>query len=238
MSRKLGILGGMGPLATVEFMQKIISRTPAHNDQQHIPMLVSNNPQIPDRTAYILGGGQDPFPVLKQGLEQLQDAGAECIVMPCNTAHYWYPRLTGCSKVHTISIIDSVVDEAKLRQYRKVGVMATSATMMTRMYQTKLAQKQIEAIETTEDEQQAVMEGIYAVKAGNVEYGKQLMQPVFKALLARGAEAVIFGCTEIPVALSEQTIEQPQSCLDSLDILAEQSILWAQADITEPEMVA
>ncbi|PSU48544.1 aspartate racemase [Photobacterium frigidiphilum] len=236
MSRKLGILGGMGPLATVEFMQKIISRTPAHNDQQHIPMLVSNNPQIPDRTAYLISNGEDPYPALKEGMEQLQQAGAECIVMPCNTAHYWYTRLTNSCNVHTISIIDSVVDEAKHRRYRTVGLLATTATMMAGMYQTKLAQQQIDAIETTDSEQQAIMNGIYAVKAGNVEHGKQLMQPVFEAMLNRGAEAVIFGCTEIPVALAEQTISQPQHCLDSLDILAEQCVHWAQADA--PELVA
>ncbi|WP_041394394.1 aspartate/glutamate racemase family protein [Photobacterium profundum] len=236
MSRKLGILGGMGPLATVEFMQKIISRTPAHNDQQHIPMLVSNNPQIPDRTAYLISNGEDPYPALKEGMEQLQQAGAECIVMPCNTAHYWYTRLTNSCNVHTISIIDSVVDEAKHRRYRTVGLLATTATMMAGMYQTKLAQQQINAIETTDSEQQAIMNGIYAVKAGNVEHGKQLMQPVFEAMLNRGAEAVIFGCTEIPVALAEQTISQPQHCLDSLDILAEQCVHWAQADA--PELVA
>ncbi|MEH6530454.1 MAG: amino acid racemase [Photobacterium frigidiphilum] len=236
MSRKLGILGGMGPLATVEFMQKIISRTPAHNDQQHIPMLVSNNPQIPDRTAYLISNGEDPYPALKEGMEQLQQAGAECIVMPCNTAHYWYTRLTNSCNVHTISIIDSVVDEAKHRRYRTVGLLATTATMMAGMYQTKLAQQQINAIETTDSEQQAIMNGIYAVKAGNVEHGKQLMQPIFEAMLNRGAEAVIFGCTEIPVALAEQTISQPQHCLDSLDILAEQCVHWAQADA--PELVA
>jgi aspartate racemase len=236
MSRKLGILGGMGPLATVEFMQKIISRTPAHNDQQHIPMLVSNNPQIPDRTAYLISNGEDPYPALKQGMEQLQQAGAECIVMPCNTAHYWYTRLSNSCNVHTISIIDSVVDEAKHRRYRTVGLLATTATMMAGMYQTKLAQQQINAIETTDSEQQAIMNGIYAVKAGNVEHGKKLMQPVFEAMLDRGAEAVIFGCTEIPVALAEQTLSQPQHCLDSLDILAEQCVHWAQADA--PELVA
>jgi len=104
------------------------------------------------------------------------------------------------------------------------------------MYQTKLAQQQINAIETTDSEQQAIMNGIYAVKAGNVEHGKQLMQPVFEAMLNRGAEAVIFGCTEIPVALAKQTISQPQHCLDSLDILAEQCVHWAQADT--PELVA
>lgn len=236
MSRKLGILGGMGPLATVEFMQKIISRTPAHNDQQHIPMLVSNNPQIPDRTAYLIDNGEDPFPALKQGMEQLQQAGAECIVMPCNTAHYWYPRLTQNNKVHTISIIDSVVNEAKKRQYATVGILATTATMMAGMYQTKLAQQQINAIETTDAEQKAVMNGIYAVKAGNVEHGKELMLPVFEAMLERGADAVIFGCTEIPLALAEQSQQQPQLCLDSLDILAEQCVHWALEN--EPELAA
>ncbi|MGF1757005.1 amino acid racemase [Photobacterium sagamiensis] len=230
MSRKLGILGGMGPLATVEFMQKIIAQTPARNDQQHIPMLVRNIPQIPDRTDFLIGNGLDPFPALKKGFEELQQAGAECIVIPCNTAHYWYPRLQAISKVHTINIIDSVVTEAKQRGYSQVGILATSATMMTRMYQEKLAQCGIDAIETTEQEQQAVMEGICAVKAGDVEHGQRLMAPVFDAMLSRGANAVVFGCTEIPVALAEQGHQQPDQCLDSLEILATQCISWSQED--------
>ncbi|MGF1723227.1 aspartate/glutamate racemase family protein [Photobacterium nomapromontoriensis] len=236
MSKKLGILGGMGPLATVEFMQKIIAQTPAHNDQQHIPMLVSNNPQIPDRTAFLISNGEDPYPALKQGMEQLEQAGAECIVMPCNTAHYWYPRLSQTCKVHTISIIDSVVNEANFRHYKKVGIMATTATMKTKMYQLKLAQKQIATVEPTESQQKAVMEGIYAVKAGDIEAGKQAMLPVFEDLLAQGAEAVILGCTEIPVALSEEATHQPHLCLDSLNILADQCIHWATAEA--PELVA
>ncbi|MGF1700778.1 amino acid racemase [Photobacterium makurazakiensis] len=233
MSRKLGILGGMGPLATVEFMQKIISQTPAHNDQQHIPMLVSNNPQIPDRTAFLISNGADPYPALKQGMEQLQQAGAECIVMPCNTAHYWYPRLANSCNVHTISILDSVVKEAHCRNYCKVGVMATTATMQTRMYQTKLAQKQIATIGTTSPQQQAVMDGIYAVKAGDIKLGHQLMKPVFDSLIAQGAEAVILGCTEIPVALAELAHNQPELCLDSLNILAKACIEWATEDTVE-----
>ncbi|OAN18215.1 aspartate racemase [Photobacterium jeanii] len=236
MLKKLGILGGMGPLATVTFMQKIIARTPAHNDQEHIPMLVSNVPQIPDRTACILNKGPDPFPVLKQGFEQLQQSGADCIVIPCNTAHFWYPRLTTNSQVHTISIIDSVVQEAVYRKYRSVGILATTATMMTNMYQGRLAEKGIDAIETTEQEQQQVMAGIYAVKAGNVAEGQKLMAPVFEAMLARGADAVIFGCTEIPVALELQAQTRPDACLDSLEILADECIAWATAD--EHDLVA
>ena len=233
MSRKLGILGGMGPLATVEFMQKIIAQTPACSDQQHIPMLVSNNPQIPDRTAFLINNGDDPYPALKQGMEQLEQAGAECIVMPCNTAHYWYPRLSNTCRVHMISILDSVVDEAKLRGYSKVGIMATTATMTTRMYETKLAQKQIAAVAPEQEQQQAVMDGIYAVKAGDVEQGHRLMKPVFDSLLEQGADAVILGCTEIPVALAETVFNQPGQCLDSLNILAKACIDWAMADSAE-----
>ena len=233
MSRKLGILGGMGPLATVEFMQKIIAQTPACSDQQHIPMLVSNNPQIPDRTAFLISNGDDPYPALKQGMEQLEQAGAECIVMPCNTAHYWYPRLSNTCRVHMISILDSVVDEAKLRGYSKVGIMATTATMTTRMYETKLAQKQIAAVAPAQEQQQAVMDGIYAVKAGDVEQGHRLMKPVFDSLLEQGADAVILGCTEIPVALAETVFNQPGQCLDSLNILAKACIDWAMADSAE-----
>lgn len=233
MSRKLGILGGMGPLATVEFMQKIIAQTPACSDQQHIPMLVSNNPQIPDRTAFLISNGDDPYPALKQGMEQLEQAGAECIVMPCNTAHYWYPRLSNTCRVHMISILDSVVDEAKQRGYTKVGIMATTATMTTRMYETKLAQKQIAAVAPEKDQQQAVMDGIYAVKAGDIEQGHRLMKPVFDSLLEQGADAVILGCTEIPVALAETVFNQPEQCLDSLNILAKACIDWAMADSAE-----
>ena len=233
MSRKLGILGGMGPLATVEFMQKIIAQTPACSDQQHIPMLVSNNPQIPDRTAFLISNGDDPYPALKQGMEQLEQAGAECIVMPCNTAHYWYPRLSNTCQVHMISILDSVVDEAKQRGYKKVGIMATTATMTTRMYETKLAQKQIAAVAPGHDQQLAVMDGIYAVKAGDVKQGHQLMKPVFDSLLEQGADAVILGCTEIPVALAEAVFNQPEQCLDSLNILAKACIDWATADTAE-----
>ncbi|PSW21168.1 aspartate/glutamate racemase family protein [Photobacterium sanctipauli] len=233
MSRKLGILGGMGPLATVEFMQKIIAQTPASSDQQHIPMLVSNNPQIPDRTAFLISNGEDPYPVLKQGMEQLEQAGAECIVIPCNTAHYWYPRLSNGCRVHTISILDSVVTEAQHRGYRKVGIMATTATMTTRMYETKLAQKQIASVAPNPVQQEAVMAGIYAVKAGDVEKGHQLMKPVFDDLIEKGADAIILGCTEIPVALAETVYHQPQQCLDSLDILAKACIEWATEDSVE-----
>ncbi|MDO6497097.1 aspartate/glutamate racemase family protein [Photobacterium sanguinicancri] len=236
MLKKLGVLGGMGPLATVTFMQKIIARTPAHSDQEHIPMLVSSVPQIPDRTACILNKGPDPFPILKQGFEELQSAGASCIVIPCNTAHFWYARLQAISHVHTISIIDSVVSEAKYRQYQRVGILATTATMMTNMYQGRLAEKGIDGLETTEQEQQQVMAGIYAVKAGNVKEGEQLMAPVFEAMLARGADAVIFGCTEIPIALASQVESQPLKCLDSLEILADECIAWATTD--EHDLVA
>ncbi|BDM64998.1 aspartate racemase [Shewanella sp. NFH-SH190041] len=233
MTKKLGILGGMGPLATVEFMQQIIARTPAHNDQQHIPMLVSNNPQIPDRTAFLISNGEDPYPALQQGMKALEQAGADCIVIPCNTAHYWYPRLSRQCKVHMISIIDSVVQEAVNRGYQRVGIMATTATMQAQMYKTKLAQQQIGVIEPTHEQQADVMEGIYAVKAGHVAHGKRLLLPVFDSLLAQGAQAVILGCTEIPVALAEQAEHRPKLCLDSLVILAEQCIQWATADAVE-----
>ncbi|OCH43969.1 aspartate/glutamate racemase family protein [Aliivibrio fischeri] len=232
MNKKLGILGGMGPLATVEFMLKIISQTPAHNDQEHIPMVVSSVPQIPDRTAFIMGHGQDPYPELKHSFEQLEQSGAECIVIPCNTAHYWYPQLSATSHVHTISIIDSVVQEAQTRRYKTVGLLATTATMKARMYQQKLNQYHIEVIETDDTQQRDVMQGIYEVKAGNVERGKALMLPVFESMLAQGAEAVILGCTEIPVALAEQNLKQPQQCLDSLEILAKCCVDWSYEEQT------
>lgn len=108
-ARRLGILGGMGPLATVDFMRKIIQSTPAGQDQAHIPMVVANVPQIPDRTQAILDAAEDPFPALLQLLRQLEQAGATLFVIPCNTAHFWFKRLTYYSRIEAISIIDCVV---------------------------------------------------------------------------------------------------------------------------------
>nr|WP_087020458.1 amino acid racemase [Thaumasiovibrio subtropicus] len=224
--RKLGILGGMGPLATVAFMQKIIELTDAVQDQGHLPMIVSNVPQIPDRTSAILNQGVDPFPMLKKHLNELESAHASLFVMPCNTAHYWHEKLSAQSKLASISIIDSVVNNIAERGLTKVGILATSATLSTRLYQSRLADEQVACVVPDGQAQEQVMAGIYAVKSGAYDKGSALLMDAFDRLRQQGAQAVILGCTEIPIALSALAKTHPEWCIDSIEVLAKACVNW------------
>ena len=222
----LGILGGMGPLATVDFMQKVIAFSSAGNDQEHIPMLVHNVPQIPDRSACILDGAEDPFPALLEGLNNLEASGAQCIVMPCNTAHYWFARLSQTARVPMISIIDCVEHYICQQGFRQVGLMATSATVAAGMYSQRLASAKKLCIEPDTAHQQKLMAAIYNIKAGRMDSGRLEMNEVFSDLISRGADAVILGCTEIPVGLDTVVDQQPECCIDATALLAQACVDW------------
>ncbi len=224
--KKLGVLGGMGPLATVTFMTKVIELTTAKSDQDHVPMMVSNVPQIPDRTAAIMQQGNDPFPKLLSCLRDLENGGSNLFVIPCNTAHFWYDRLKAEAKIDSISIIESVTENIHQRGFRKVGLLATDATVKAGLYPKALAAHGVDCIVPDSDIQQQVMQGIYAVKAGNLVEGRECLEAAFNALIECGAEAVIMGCTEIPVALDHLVIDKPQQCIDSLGILARACVDW------------
>ncbi|MBH0029043.1 aspartate/glutamate racemase family protein [Pseudoalteromonas sp. SWN29] len=228
MLRTLGILGGMGPLATASFMNQVIALSPAKSDQEHIPMFIRNIPQIPDRTKFLMGiEDENPFFELKKGFNELTSLGVSCIVIPCNTAHYWYDALTQNADVHTISIVQSVIKRAKATGKRKVGILATTATLNMRIYQTAFSEHNIEFIEPNEQQQVLVMQGITAVKSGNLALGRTLLSQSYEQMLAQGADAVLFGCTEIPLVLNEQASKSPETCLDTIAILAQECVNWA-----------
>jgi len=228
MLRTLGVLGGMGPLATASFMNQVIALSPAKSDQEHIPMFIRNIPQIPDRTKFLMGiEDENPFFELKKGFNELTSLGVSCIVIPCNTAHYWYDALTQNADVHTISIVQSVIKRAKATGKRKVGILATTATLNMRIYQTAFSEHNIEFIEPNEQQQALVMQGITAVKSGNLALGRTLLSQSYEKMLAQGADAVLFGCTEIPLVLNEQASKSPETCLDTIAILAQECVNWA-----------
>ncbi len=222
----LGILGGMGPLATVDFMQKVIALTTAGSDQEHIPMLVHNVPQIPDRSACILKGAEDPFPALLSGLRNLEASGARCVVIPCNTAHYWFERLSSVARVPMISIIDCVEHYIRQKGMKKVGLMATNATVTAGMYRQRLNVVGGQCLAPSSDHQQQLMTAIYQIKAGQLDIGQQGMEAVYKQLIAEGAEAVILGCTEIPVGLATVAKQYPEQCIDATELLAKACVDW------------
>lgn len=222
----LGILGGMGPLATVDFMQKVIALSGAATDQDHIPMLVHNVPQIPDRSACILQGGEDPFPALLRGLKRLEDAGAQCVVIPCNTAHYWFDALKEQAKVQMISIIDVVCRELGQREISTIGLMATDATVAAGIYKERIKNMGGNCLVPDDLAQQQVMTAIYDIKAGRFEQGTLGMERVFDAMMDGGSEAIILGCTEVPIALATIARQKPELCVDATELLARACVDW------------
>ncbi|MCC4265179.1 aspartate/glutamate racemase family protein [Oceanimonas baumannii] len=228
MSSLIGILGGMGPLATVDFVTKIINQTPATQDQDHLPLLVHSVPQIPDRTACLLEDKESPLEALLQGLNTLINGGAGCIAIPCNTAHYWYEPLARESSVPILHIARVCADMLAREQVRSVGLLATDGTLKAGFYGRELAEYGIELTTPPADLQRRVMEGIYLVKSGAVEQGARMLDDCMAAMLQLGVERVILGCTEIPFALDTLGSAHAHLGVDATKALAAACVQWHQ----------
>ncbi|MDP5275483.1 aspartate/glutamate racemase family protein [Chengkuizengella axinellae] len=201
MSKVIGIIGGMGPMATVDLMEKIIANTPAKQDQEHIHVIADNNSQIPDRTSAILGRGKDPTPWMIQSAQRLQNAGAEILVMACNTAHFFYNAVRSSIHIPILHIPLETAYYLKINHYKSVGLLATDGTIKSKLYQRYFENFEINYIPTDEILQEKVMEGIYEVKGGKLETGSQLLSEAAEQLISNGADAIIAGCTEVPLVL-------------------------------------
>ncbi len=214
----IGILGGMGPAATVELFRRIVLKTPAHCDQDHIPIVIDSNPQIPDRGPFILESGPDPRPALCRSARRLERMGASFIVMPCNTAHFFLPYL---QKAVRIPFIDMIAETAQVITEPVVGLLATETTVRTRLYHTACAPYGIEIITPSPEDQARLMEIIYAIKGGrfNLALGRDL-RAIAARLRQRGADAIVVGCTELSLVARE--INGP--LYDALDVLADVAV--------------
>lgn len=224
----LGVIGGMGPLATADFFRKLIDATPARDDDEHIPVLIHSVPQIPSRPAAILRGGPSPLPALIRARDRLLDAGATMLAMPCNTAHHWYDDLVAGSTVPFVHIVDAVA-ELLPAGARELGIVATRATLRARVFEQRLAGRGI-ALSAPDDAtyDRAVQPAIDAVKRGATEEGGRLLEPVIAAELVRGAAAVVLACTELPIALDAIASPLRARCIDSTDALARACVRhWA-----------
>jgi aspartate racemase len=196
-----GIAGGMGPLATIELMRLVMEETPATCDQEHIPLLVYSNPQIPDRTKAILGEGPSPVKALVESAQLLEKAGATFLAFPCNTAHYFLPEVEVRVSVPIIDMIEETAIEVEKAGVAKIGILATDGTIKTGIYQKALKRRGIEAEIPDEKRQLAVMEAIYGVKAGyDLKDAERILEPVLIYMIER-VDAVIAGCTELPMLL-------------------------------------
>lgn len=205
MSQKLGVLGGMGPLATADFFYKLTLASKATRDQDHIETVIYSATRTPDRSSSIMGQGPSPLPMLIEGVSLLVDAGVSVIAIPCNTAHYWHADLARFSRVPILHIAESACEALRAagEPVAKVGLLATTGTLHAGIYQPPLAARGYEAVLPTASEQdEFVQPAIGLVKAGDVAGARALLEAAIDALVARGATRIVMGCTEIPVALA------------------------------------
>lgn len=226
----LGVLGGMGPLATLDFLRRLLEATPAQSDQQQIPTVVWNVPQIADRQKALAGTGPSPLPQLLHAVEKLNQAGASHIAIPCNTAHYWYDALSEASSAPVLHIVDATLDTLSQAEEKpqRVGVIATKGTLDAGWYQERLAAQSIEVVVPTPEElAQWFVPGCYAVKRGALVEGGELLALQANALFARGAQKLVLACTEVPVALEAVRAPFRHLTWDPAQALAERcSQLW------------
>ncbi|MEE3649820.1 MULTISPECIES: aspartate/glutamate racemase family protein [unclassified Brenneria] len=228
----IGVLGGMGPLATVDLLQKIIAETPVCRDQDHVPVVVWNVPQIPDRQQALAGTGVSPLPVLLAAIRQLNQLPLSHIVIPCNTAHHWFDALQAESRVPLIHIADATLASAvslvqgQVQAPRKIGLIATTGTLDAGWYQQRFAT--LGAVTLTPNEQEMAtlfVPGCYAVKRGELSKGGELLDQLAQRLVERGAEWLVLACTEVPPALTAVNSRWLDVSIDPTRALA-QACVW------------
>lgn len=217
----VGILGGMGPEATADFYLKLVHATPATRDQEHLQVLIWSDPTIPDRTDALLTHGEDPTPALIAGARLLKASGAKMLAVPCNTAHAF---LAAVQAEVDIPIIHMIEETAKYVQrlsptVQKVGLLSTTGTQKAGLYQSWLDREGISVITPAADcQENLVMTPIRTIKAGNTTVARPLFIEAAQGLIDAGAQAIIAGCTEVPVGLSADDIPVP--FIDPAEVLA------------------
>ena len=220
---RIGILGGMGPLATADFFAKLTRATPAEHDQDHFPVTLESAPQIPDRVAAMQGQGEDVLPALRAVAQRLVVAGCDLIVMPCNTAHLWHATLAAELPVPFLHIADAVAEQ--LGSARKLGLMGTTATLTSRLYQHRIAATNSAcewALPADAEMASAVMPGVAAVKRCEITQARALLLPVAQRLAEQGIDALVLGCTEIPLAITQADLGV--RVIDATDALARATV--------------
>lgn len=220
--RTLGIIGGVGPLATMFIGEMIVRHTDAKKDQDHIEMVITNNPNIPDRTAFILGKSKkNPVPVILSDAQRLQKAGADVLIIPCNTAHSFYDEIQHGTTLPVLNMIHETALYAKAKNAKRVGILGTTGTISTGIYQAACEHFNMEAVVPSDDIQALVMSLIYDdIKAGK-QADREKWSKIQGAMEQAGCDEIILGCTELSIVRQELSLT---NCIDSLLVLAESAI--------------
>lgn len=223
---KLGVLGGVGPLATIYFAELVIRLTDAETDQQHVSMIILNHAAIHDRTNYILNPNEpNPLPQMSDDAKTLERAGADYIVIPCNTAHFFYDEIQNSVNTRIINIIEETVLHIKnsLPYAKKVGILATKGTLVSGSYQNALSRQGLDYAVPDAEDTEALMEIIYnQVKAGK-QVDIESFWRIINNLKKAGCDCVVLGCTELSIIYRDYSIAD-ETIVDSLVTLAKRSI--------------
>jgi aspartate racemase len=225
----VGVLGGMGPDATIDFMSKVIALTPAVTDQDHIRMIVDHNPKVPNRQAAILGGGADPGADLAAMAVRLEKAGADFLVLVCNSAHAFLEPLRQATTIPLVSIVDVSIREVETicPGARNVGVLATDGLLAAGIYQRALFDAGCSPVLLQDEDLARLMTLIRKIKAGDKSREvAQEMGMLAELLVSAGADAIVAGCTEIPLVLDAAKITAP--VIASTDVLARKTVALAR----------
>ncbi|MBC7432633.1 MAG: aspartate/glutamate racemase family protein [Rubritepida sp.] len=227
--RILGVLGGMGPLASAEFMRSLTLQTPALRDQDHIPAILVSDGRVPDRTAARQGLGPDPLPALIRGIRILEAAGCGAIVIPCNTAHGWYGGMAAATALPILHIVDAAAADLRAQGIEggRIGLMGTAATLAMRLYEDHLPGYEVIRPDAAE-QAELVTPGIELVKAADEAGAYTPLAEMAARLHARGARAVVLGCTEIPLGIAAGP-PLPFLVVDTVAALARAAIAWSRA---------
>jgi len=227
MKRSVGILGGMGPLATADLFRKLVVLTDASCDGEHIRVYIDSNVNIPDRTAAILRGGPSPLPEMTESLRRLEACGADCVIMPCNTAHYFLPELRPRTKLPFLSMLRATARACAARFPGKTaGVLATRGTLETGLYPAALAAEGVASVLPGEAGRDALTAVIYdGVKAGRALASfRAPVEQTLSDMAAAGADYFVLGCTELPIV--RETLALPGGFVDPTEELAKAAIRW------------
>ena len=231
--KKLGVIGGLGPMATAFFLEIVTKMTDASRDQEHIRILIDSNPQIPDRTDFILGKcADDPYPVMLEVGRELKGLGAGILAIPCNTAQYFHDRLEAELGLPIVNLIRETASYLAGRGISCAGIMATDGTVQTGLYQQALEEAGIKPVIPREADQQRIMHLIYE----NVKAGRPVEMALFNKaandLKRAGAEVIILGCTELSTI--KQTHDIGGEFIDAMEVMARRCVLSCGAPL-KPE---
>jgi len=217
--KTVGVLGGMGPAATVEFLRRLVDATPAQADQEHLHVIIDNDPSVPDRTSAILHGGPSPAEALAAIARRLERAGVDLLVMPCNTAHVYIEEIRASV---SIPALDMTRETVATIDRSSVGLLATDGTIQARLYQEACEARGICVVVPNVADQRSIMDAIASIKRGeNPRRVEEEIEPIVYRLEREGAEAVIAGCTEISLVPGDG---MPVPWIDALDRLVEATL--------------